>query len=90
MAKKFEPLPDKIEISESDAIQLVDALDAAEPAVEPLEVAASAIRSYTLVEGDSWASVAAKHPLAGKTKHERAVELAAKHGEAVAGKVVEL
>lgn len=61
-----------------------------EPAVEPLEAVAGVIGSYELVEGDSWASVAAKHPLAGLTKHERATELLARYGEAVAGKVIEV
>ncbi len=93
MAKKIvtsvevEPVEEAVEVEWLDEPIIVER---PEPAVEPLEVVARVIGSYELVEGDSWASVAGKNPLVGKTKHERAVELAARYGEAVAGKVIEV
>lgn len=33
------------------------------------------ITTYTVVDGDSYASIAAAHPVAGKTTHQRATHL---------------
>lgn len=62
----------------------------AEPAVEGLKPSSKVIRSYAVVEGDSWASVASKTLPAGKSKHEWAKELLAKHGNLTVGKVIEI
>lgn len=85
--KPVEPVEALDEVFE-DEIVVEEVI--AEPAVEPLEVVATSKGSYKLVEGDSWALVAAKHPSSGKTKHQRAVELAEKYGSAAVGKVIEL
>lgn len=97
MAKKNNPMESELVNELAEALEEHDfqldskiELDEPEPAVEAPKVSKPVFGSYELVEGDSWPSVAAKNPLAGKTKHERATELAAKYGEAVAGKVVEL
>jgi hypothetical protein len=86
MSKKIAPSVEVVEVESVDE----PVVEIAEPAVEPLKAPARVIGSYKLVEGDSWASVAGKHPLAGMTKHVRALDLAARYGEAVAGKVIEV
>lgn len=89
MAKKIV-IPAEVENTEVEWLDEPIIVERPEPAVEPLETVAGVIGSYTLVEGDSWASVAGQHPLAGLTKHERAMKLAATYGEAKAGKVIEV
>jgi hypothetical protein len=82
----IEELADALEdwVEDSEGFEPV----IAEKPVEPLEPVKPSTGSYTLIEGDSWASVASKNPSKGMTKHQRAMELAAKHGNAVAGMVI--
>lgn len=83
MAKKYdEDFEHELEEIIEDFPEVVE-----EVVPEPVKVLA---KTYTVVAGDSFASIAGKFKPSGKTKHEYAKELVAKNGSLTVGKVIAL